>query len=170
MFYGKEEVNVIEQRPALSQIEYSDGRTCWVKNEQLTQHIVSVKKGYTYKPVIASELSPAFLETLAAAKGQVRIRVHYPKHAEGQTQETFSKAGISLPEDIRALDSGSRGGQTIQRDWAAVVWFPETITAPEGSKPDLRRPGFMMNSRRDIVLGILKAGFEITEYARIEAA
>lgn len=168
MFLEKEEVKVTEQSPMLSRIEYSDGKTCWVKTERLTENPVTVKKGGVYKPVIASELSSVFLGTLAAVREQVSIRVHYPKHAEGQIQETFSKAGVALPEDIRALNSGSRGGQTVQRDWAAVVWFPETPSAPEGSKADSNRIGFMMNSRRDVVLGILKAGFEITDYTKEE--
>jgi hypothetical protein len=169
VFIGKEQVNVLEQRPTLSQVEYSDGRVCWVKNERLTENLVTVRKGGVYKPVQPSELSSVFLETLAETRERVEIRVHYPKHAEGQAQETFSKAGVSLPEDIRPLDSGARGGQSVQRDWAAVVWFPETPTAPEGSKPVEGRPGIMMNSRRDVVLAILKAGFSITDYTHVKA-
>jgi len=133
-----------------------------------TRLVPTVNRSAKYKPVRPSELSSLFLETLTATKEQVKIRVLYPKHAEERVQDIFSSAGVSLPEDIRAIDSGARGGQTIQRDWAAVVWFPETPAAPEGSKQDSSHPGFMMNSRRDVVLGVLKAGFPITDYAHAE--
>lgn len=168
MFLGKQEVKVLEQRPTLTQIEYASGNICWVKNESLSKSPSTVKKTTVYNHVVPSALSSVFLETLEAVKEKIEIRVHYPKHAEANTLDTFSKAGVALPTDIRPLNSGSRGGQTTQRDWAAVVWFPKTPFAPEGSKQDPNRLHMMMNSRRDVVLAIVKAGFPITDYAHEE--
>lgn len=169
MFYGTEEIKVIERRPCLSQIEFKDGRISTVKNEELSE-FVRTKKTYTPVDVHPAELSSAFLQSLAAVRERVRIRVHYPKHAEGHLQETFSKAGVMLPDDIRPLNSGARGGQTTQYDWAAVVWFPilEGVQTPDGTKADTNAQGVLMNSRRDVVLAILKAGFLITDYTRGE--
>jgi|SRR5271157_1665607 len=165
MYYGTEEVEVLNRRPCLSQIEFKDGRITTVKNEELSD-FVRTKKIYKPLDVKPAELSEVFLQSLVEVRNQVHIRVHYPKHAEAHIQETFSKAGVSLPEDIRALDSGARGGFTTQRDWAAVVWFPAIagVQMPNGTKKDLSNVDRLINSRRDIVLAILKAGFPITDY------
>lgn len=171
MFYKKQEVRVIEQRPMLSQIEImATGRTLTVRNDELSDIIQTIKINHLLAPVLPAELSSAFLVALSEVSDKVAIRVHYPKHAEQSIQAAFSQAGIVLPPDIRPLDSGLRGGQTIQRDWAAVVWFPllPGVPTPEGTKADTHTPGFLINSRRDVVLGILKAGFVITDYTRVK--
>ena len=106
------------------------------------------------------------MEYLFDIKDQVNIRIHYPKHAETFVFDLFSREGITLPEDIRALDSGARGGTTIQRTLAGEMWFPTPMNKsilPESHKT---MGGITKISQLAIILSVLKAGFAITKYTK----
>ena len=111
-------------------------------------------------------LPAGFLEYLTEVKGAVEIRIHYPKHAEPFVFELFSREGVDLPDDIRALDSGARGGITIQRTLAGEMWFPTPLNMallPQGHKTV---DGVTKVSQLAIILSVLKAGFSITKYTK----
>lgn len=118
---------------------------------------------YTAQDVVPADLPNGFLQALEPYHSQIEIRVHFPPHAEAQIQRDFSNAGVALPAEIQALEPGKRGGTTVQRTWAASVWFPAVHDnfTPAGSKPT-GEGDLMVNNHRDVVLALLKAGFEIT--------
>jgi hypothetical protein len=112
-----------------------------------------------------NNLSVGFLEYLLEVKALVDIRVHYPKHAEPYVVELFSREGIELPADIRALDSGSRGGTTVQRTLAGELWFPTPENTSLIPEPAKSLNGRTKISSLAVILSVLKAGFPVTKYA-----
>ena len=103
------------------------------------------------------DLPTEFLAKLTAPEANVDIRIHYPKHVESYVDKLFSREGIELPDDIRPIASGSRGGTEVQRTLAGEMWFQET-----GKKERTKV------SSLATILSVLKAGFKITKYAKFE--
>lgn len=107
----------------------------------------------------ACDLPLGFIQALIPS--QVKIRVHWPQSKDLTIHQTFQENGLSLPSDARPLQQKEE-----QWDWSATVTFPalpENLT-PEGTTKDSL--GIMRNSRRDVVLALLKAGFSLTDYTR----
>jgi hypothetical protein len=109
--------------------------------------------------IYASELPTGFIESLFAVQNQVTTRVLWPAKKDQQIQDTFSENGLILPIDARPL-------KNKQWDWSAEMRFPELPAnlTPEGTVSD--GDGWQRNSRRDVVLAVLKAGFPLTSYAK----
>ena len=108
--------------------------------------------------IYASDLPLGFAEALDLVRDQVRIRVHWPEKKHSLVEATFSENGLILPCDARPIASK-------MWDWAAEMWFPELQgnLTPEGT---VREGDGMKNSRRDVVLAALRAGFPLTDYAK----
>jgi hypothetical protein len=111
-------------------------------------------------------LPVGFLEYLFEAKSQVEIRIHYPELAESFVSELFSREGIELPNDIRAIDSGSRGGVTVQRTLAGEMHFPTPLAKNILPGASVVTGNITKISRLAVILAVLKAGFQITQYAK----
>jgi hypothetical protein len=109
--------------------------------------------------IYASDLPAGFLDALGAVRDQVTIRVHWPPNKDALVHMTFSENGLTLPEDARPLNNK-------QWDWSAEMRFPEIPAnlTPDGTKAEA--PGWLHNSRRDVVLAVRKAGFPLTDYAK----
>jgi hypothetical protein len=116
-----------------------------------------------------TNLPAGFLEYLAEIKDQVEIRIHYPKHAETFVFDLFSREGITLPDDIRALDSGKRGGTTVQRTLAGEMWFPTPANTNILSESYKTADGITKVSQLAVILSVLKAGFLITKCTKLKA-
>jgi hypothetical protein len=123
----------------------------------------------TNKIILASsEVSFAFITALKESPYDIRIK--YPEHAEQSLVDSFNTAGVVLPTDIRPQDVGSRvDGAEAPRSWSATVIFPNTpvlrSTAPDGTLPLNEK--FLINSKRAVVLALLKSGFDITNYTKV---
>lgn len=111
--------------------------------------------GESILSIVPEDLPAEFLSKIRAPDANVNIRIHYPKHAESYVFKLFSREGIELPENIRAIDSGSRGGTEVQRTLAGEMWFQES-----------GKQGRTKVSSLATILSVLKAGFSITKYAK----
>ena len=153
MFYKGEEVEVLEDGENLTKILDNRGTEFWARNELLSEtQVGSVGAGIlSLQPVT---LDAQFSAELQANPSAVKIRIHYPKHAEKYVTQLFQREGISLPEDIRPINSGSRGGTEVQRTLAGEMWYQTS----EGKQKKL--------SSLAIILAALKAGFPLTTYTK----
>jgi hypothetical protein len=113
-----------------------------------------------------SNLPADFLEYLFEVKDRVQIRIHYPKHAESFVFNLFSREGLELPANIRALDCGSHGGTTIPRTLAGEMWFPTPKNSVYVPTPNKTAKGITKISSLAVILSVLKAGFSITKYTK----
>jgi hypothetical protein len=123
-----------------------------------------VSVGDSIMSIRPSDLPVAFLEYLHTVK--VEIRIHYPAHAQPYVFSLFSREGIDLPEDIRPLKSGSRGGVTIQRTLAGEMWFPTPEDWSFIPTPYSERDGQVKLSSLAVIMSVLKDGFSITKYTK----
>lgn len=115
----------------------------------------------------SENLSSAFLEYLVDVKDQVDIRIHYPVHVESFVFDLFSREGLALPDDIRPLDSGARGGTTTQRTLAGEMWFPTPTNKAILPQPHKIVGSITKVSQLAVILSVLKSGFSITKYTKI---
>ncbi len=109
--------------------------------------------------IYSADLTAGFLEALEGIRNLVTTRVLWPAKKDRLVQETFQENGIVFPADARPL-------RNKQWDWSAEMRFPALPVnlVPEGTMAD--GEGWMRNSRRDVVLAVLKAGFPLTTYAK----
>lgn len=127
-----------------------------------------------------AKLPELFVAYLNAHRSGVEIRIHYPAHSAEWVSRKFALENISLPVDIRPLQSGKRGGATVQRGLAGEMWFPEgngAEAALHALAIDYPQVGYTRDQRGgvtkyhisnlNVVFGTLKAGFPITVYAKI---
>jgi len=164
----KETFRILQEGPALTQVEDDDGHEFWVSNNKLTPVIPSPVRPRSLgaaarweREVVATEISDALLALLRSDPPE--IRVHYPPRVEEKVQQFMSEQGIVLPADIRPIASGSHGG-VFQRDWSGAVHFSRTIPEnmlPEGTKD-------FVCHRRGVAVVLLKAGFPLTLYTKFE--
>ena len=112
--------------------------------------------------IYSTDLPAGFLDALNGEREKVTTRVLWPNKKDRLVQETFQENGLTLPPDARPLNNK-------QWDWSAEMRFP---VLPENLVPEgtITKDGWMWNSRRDIVLAILKAGFPLTAYAKYTEA
>ena len=119
------------------------------------------------KEVHIPEIDQRFLLYLIDKSDEVVIHVQYPPHAEGLAHALFSEHGLTLPEDIRPINCGARGGTTVQRSVSGYVEFPapdDSSLIPEGAREI--KAGRLRVDSIALTLGVLKAGFEITCYTK----
>lgn len=143
--------------------------------EEEFEKIVHLKFLNGFVPVAASLrklnpslLSPDFLAYLNEHREEVNIRIHYPKHAEPFVLELFSRIGVDLPDDIRPIDSGRRGGITVQRTLAGEMWFPAPPAGVSIPNPHHMTNGVIEISTIGLILAVLQAGFSVTKYVHTE--
>lgn len=101
------------------------------------------------------ELTEEFIELLDSNMADVKIRLHYPAHAELATRLLCDRLRIDLPRDIRPIASGSRGGKTLQRSLAGEISY----RGADGS--------IVHRSELGLVLAVLALGYGVSSYARI---
>lgn len=114
----------------------------------------------------STDVSPAFIAGVKASN--YKIRVLFPPHAEQSIVDSFRKAGVVLPSDIRPQAVGKRKPDAqAPRSWSATVTFEGLAdAAPDGTRPVEGKANTFINSQRDVVLALLQAGLTINDYAK----
>lgn len=184
--YNKREILILEETLNFYQAHYANEPThksFYVPKSQVTEaqsksvaarieiQTASPKPVATVIPA-STEVSPLFIAAVKASN--YKIRVLFPPHAEQSIVDSFRKAGVVLPSDIRPQAVGKRKPDAqAPRSWSATVIFPlSAVTdacanAPDGTHPVDGKPGLYINSQRSVVLALLQAGLVINDYAKL---
>lgn len=183
--YNKQEILILEETQNFYRAHYAnepEHKSFFVPKSQVTEahsksqaarleiqkRPLAPAKPVT-KVIEAGILSPVFVE--AVKRSNYKIRVLYPPEAEQSIVDSFRKAGVSLPADIRPQAVGKRKPDAqAPRSWSATVTFPSNVVlsgaAPDGTVAVSGKPDLSINSKRSVVLALLQAGLVINDYAK----
>jgi hypothetical protein len=117
-------------------------------------------------PLRVPDLDEVFVLYLIDISKRVSIRIHYSPHGEERAHIFFSEHGITLPDDIRPVRVGLRGGRTEQRSVSGCIEFPtpdDQSILPEGAHTFGGRTRI---ETLGTVIAVLKIGFPITCYTK----
>lgn len=186
LLYKKQEIVKVDESTNFFKVHYAtepDYKAFWIHKADVTEAVsksvpVAPSAGASLvaipkplKPVTtiipaSSDVSPAFIAGVKASN--YKIRVLFPPHAEQSIVDSFRKAGVVLPSDIRPQAVGKRKPDAqAPRSWSATVTFEGLAdAAPDGTRPVEGKANTFINSQRDVVLALLQAGLTINDYAK----
>jgi hypothetical protein len=149
--YGS--IKIVGVSSSMVQLE-KNNKTFWIPKQKLEEEL---ENGPNIESIsINDEL----------VKKVIKLRLVYPPHAQYFLNKLTSDNGIILHPDTKPVQTGKRGGITIQRTVAAEIEFSSDLSKqfwPEGTKFNSDKNILEVNSL-SLAVALLKAGAVQTHF------